>query len=149
MKLGAMAMKGCSVFLKTPALLEPHHEIVWCHIQDTHCGGPYPFTEVQSVYSTTPADWASLNSEFSFWQFGCRTKTKEPSLLYYLPIAGERIIEFPSVLALCEMQSTSSRIWTCSAVSNSYDGNHYTTGTSKMFVNKWLLLSNRNSCLES
>ena len=26
--LGAMAMKGCSVFPKAPALLEPHHQIV-------------------------------------------------------------------------------------------------------------------------
>ena len=31
--LGAMAMKGCSVFPKTPALLEPHHQIVYSHIQ--------------------------------------------------------------------------------------------------------------------
>ena len=31
---------------------------------------------------------------------------------------------------LCEMQSVSSRIWTRVAVSNSYDDNHHTTGTS-------------------
>ena len=31
---------------------------------------------------------------------------------------------------LCEMQSVSSRIWTCVAVSISNDDNHYTTGTS-------------------
>ena len=29
------------------------------------------------------------------------------------------------------MQSVSSRIWTRIVVSNSYDDNHYTTGTSK------------------
>ena len=34
--LGAMAMKECSVFSKTPPFLEPHHQIVQCHIQDTH-----------------------------------------------------------------------------------------------------------------
>ena len=28
------------------------------------------------------------------------------------------------------MQSASSRIWTCVAMSISYDDNHYTTGTS-------------------
>ena len=33
--LGAMAMKGYSKFPKAPALLEPHHQIVLCHIQDT------------------------------------------------------------------------------------------------------------------
>ena len=58
---------------------------------------------------------------------------EEPSLPYYLPIAGGRIIEFipfPRVLVQCEMQSVSSRIWTRVAVSISYDDNHYTTGTS-------------------
>ena len=70
-----------------------------------------------------------LNSEFSF----CHTKAKEPSLSYYLPRAGGRIIRFipsPRVLVLCEMQSVSSRIWTRVAVSISYDDNDYTTGTS-------------------
>ena len=33
--LVAMAMKGYSVFPKAPALLELHHQIVSCHIQDT------------------------------------------------------------------------------------------------------------------
>ena len=74
-----------------------------------------------------------FNSEFSFSETSCLTKAEEPSLSYYLPIAGGRIIRFipfPRVLVLCEMQSVSSRIWTRVAVSNSYDDNHYTTGTS-------------------
>ena len=29
-----MAMKGCSTFPKPPALLESHHQIVLCHIQN-------------------------------------------------------------------------------------------------------------------
>ena len=73
-----------------------------------------------------------LNSEFSFSLASCLTKTEEPSLPYYLPIAGGRIIGFillPRVLVLCEMQSASSRIWTRVAVSISYDDNHYTMGT--------------------
>ena len=37
--LAAMAMKGCSIFPKAPALLEPHHQIVSCHIQDTRWWG--------------------------------------------------------------------------------------------------------------
>ena len=48
------------------------------------------------------------------------TKAEEPSLPYYLPLAGRRIIgfiPFPRVLVLCEMQSVSSRIWTRAAVS--------------------------------
>ena len=48
-----------------------------------------------------------LNLEFSFLT-SCLTKTEEPSLSNYLPIAGGRIIgfiPFPRVLVLCEMQS--------------------------------------------
>ena len=72
-----------------------------------------------------------LNSEYSFSLTSCLSKAEEPSLSYYLLIAGGRIIgfiPFPRVLVLCEMQSVSSRIWTCVTVSISYDGNHYTTG---------------------
>ena len=60
---------------------------------------------------------------------------EEPSLSYYLPIAGGRIIgfiPFPRVLVLCEMQSVSSRIWTRIAVFISYGDNDYTTGTSSL-----------------
>ena len=49
-----------------------------------------------------------FNSEFSFSYTSCLTKAEEPSLPYYLPIAGGRIIGFipiPRVLVLCEMQS--------------------------------------------
>ena len=75
----------------------------------------------------------SVNSEFSFSKTSCLTKAEEPSLPYYLPIAGRSIIEFIPflrVLVLCEMKSTSSRIWTSVTVSISYNDNHYTTGTS-------------------
>ena len=83
-----------------------------------------------------------LNSEFSFTKElpspgVAFTKAEGPSLPYYLPIAGGRIIgfiPFPRVLVLCEMQSVSSRIWTRVAVSISYDDNHYTTGTSAINV---------------
>ena len=48
---------------------------------------------------------AGLNPEFSFSQTSCLAKAEEPSLSYYLPIAGGRIfgfIPFPRVLVLCE-----------------------------------------------
>ena len=70
-----------------------------------------------------------LNSEFSFSYTSCLTKAEEPSLPYYLPIAGGRIIgfiPFPRVLVICEMQSVLYRIWTRVAVFISYDDNHYT-----------------------
>ena len=60
----------------------------------------------------------------------CLTKAEEPSLSYYLPIAGGRIIGFIPFLVLREMQSFLSRIWTWVAVFISYDDNYYTTGTS-------------------
>ena len=37
-----------------PGLLEPHHQIVLCHIQDTCWGASYPSAEKQLVYSTVP-----------------------------------------------------------------------------------------------
>ena len=73
-----------------------------------------------------------LNSEFSFSETIGLTKAEEPSLPFYLPIAGGRIIEFipfPGVLVLCEMQLVTSKIWTRVAVSISYNDQHYTTGT--------------------
>ena len=79
----------------------------------------------------------SLNSEFSFSYTRCLTKAEEPSLPYYLLIAGGRIIgfiPFPMVLVLCEMQSVLSRIWTRVAVSISYHDIHYTASTSLMPV---------------
>ena len=54
-----------------------------------------------------------LNSEFSFSETSVLIKAEEPSLPYYLPIAGGGItgfIPFPRVLVLCEMQSVSSKI---------------------------------------
>ena len=83
--------------------------------------------DTRSIFKRSLTVW---NLEFSF------TKAEEPSLSYYLPIDGGRIIgfiPFPRVLVLCEMQSVSSRIWTRVAVSISYDDNHYTTGTSFKF----------------
>ena len=71
-----------------------------------------------------------LNSEFSFSSTSCLTKAEEPSLPYYLPIAGGRIIgfiPFPRVLVLCEMQFVSSRIWTRVTVSISNDNQIYPT----------------------
>ena len=38
--------------------------------------------------------FTGLNSEFSFSLTSCQTKAKQPSLPYYLPIGGRRIIEF-------------------------------------------------------
>ena len=68
-----------------------------------------------------------MNSEFSFSWTSCLTKAEEPSLPYYLPIAGGRIIGF---IPFPNVKCNQSRIWTRVAVSNSCDDNHYTTGFS-------------------
>ena len=71
-----------------------------------------------------------LNSEFSFLT-NCLTKDEEPSLPYYLPIAGGRIIgfiPFPRVLVQSR-PGFETRV----TVSISYDDNHYTTGTSCIY----------------
>ena len=99
--------------------------------------------DTRSIFQQSPT---VLNSEFSFSLTSCLTKAEEFSLPYYLPIAGGRIIgfiPFPRVLVLCEMQSASSRIWTCVAVFISYDNNHYTMGTSKSIVVEYWVLLNR------
>ena len=78
-----------------------------------------------------------FNSEISFSKTSCLTKAEEPSLSYYLAVAGGRIIgfiPFPNVLVICEMESASSRIWTRATVSISYDDNHYTTGTTSVLI---------------
>ena len=91
----------------------------------------------QAGYDT----WSIFNAEFNrFWiqsfpspRLVASHKAEEPSLPYYLPIAGGRIIgfiPFPRVLVLCEMLSVRSRIWTRVSVSISCDDNHYTTNTS-------------------
>ena len=40
--IGMIAMKEYSTFPKDPALLDPHHQIVYCHIQDIHWGSLTP-----------------------------------------------------------------------------------------------------------
>ena len=52
--LGAMAMKGCSAFPKSPASLEPPIRL-FSVISRILIGC---LTEVQSVYSAAAADWA-------------------------------------------------------------------------------------------
>ena len=63
-----------------------------------------------SVFKQTLTRMNSVFVLFCF-QAGCLTKVKEPSLSYYLPSDAGGIlgfILFPRVLALCEMQTTSS-----------------------------------------
>ena len=59
----AMAMKGYSVFPKASASMEPHQQIVQCHIHDSHGGVSYLSAETQSVYFIAPADWAQVSLE--------------------------------------------------------------------------------------
>ena len=57
---GAMAMEGYSGFLKVPASLETQHQLFQCYIRTLIGVGSYPTAELQSVYSTAPADWARI-----------------------------------------------------------------------------------------
>ena len=54
---GAVAMKGCSAFSKTPASLEPQHQIVQYHIQETRWVLPLCRGAVSVVYN--PSDFAT------------------------------------------------------------------------------------------
>ena len=54
--------------------------------------------------------WTGLNLEFSFSKTSCLSKAKEPSLPYYLPIAGERIIGFISSSVVCQTREPSRNL---------------------------------------
>ena len=62
-----MAIKGYSAFPKAQALQEPHHQIVQYpgHSSEETC----PSAEMQSIYSTSPADWANGSVVFLFLYF--------------------------------------------------------------------------------
>ena len=53
--LGAMTMKGYYIFPKTLGL-EPHHQIVYCHIKTLLEWGSYSSAEMHSVYSSAPGN---------------------------------------------------------------------------------------------
>ena len=54
-----MSMKEYSDFPKALALLEPHHRIVECHIQDTRWKESYSSAEKQLVHSLSPAHYTN------------------------------------------------------------------------------------------
>ena len=73
---------------------------------------------------------SGFNSEFYF-KMSCRSKFKDLSLL----IAGGRIVRFmpfPMLLALYEMQTSSTRIWTRYLRSIAYNNNHFITNASNI-----------------
>ena len=79
--LWAMAMKGYSVFPKTPALdylvSYPGHSL----------GGSYPSAEVESVYSTAPVDWAIHRVKcqtvlFQIIQFNVSTQFRHQNIYF-------------------------------------------------------------------
>ena len=68
-------------------------------------------TVTRSIFKRSLKFWDSV---FSFL-IGCLTKAEEPSLPYYFTHSRRRVrefIPFSRVLALCEIQSNLSRIWT-------------------------------------
>ena len=82
-----------------------------------------------------------LNSEFSFSKTSNHTKVEESTLPYYLPTAVHKlvgVISFPRVLALCVMQTTTTRIWI--QVTKSYKDNRYIMSASlNQQVYKWIV----------
>ncbi len=84
--LGAMAMKGHSEFPKAPALLELHHQIVYCHIQDTPGGGVLPLCRcaVSVFYSPSRLDKA-VNVSLQASTLGKLMNLCLVSLVTYIP----------------------------------------------------------------
>ena len=79
-----MAMKGYSAFPKAPTLLESHHLIVSCHIQDTRSVGVgvvLPLCREAVGDSTAPADltnlwWTAINKLSIIWKSDLTDKIK-------------------------------------------------------------------------
>ena len=70
--LGKIAVEEYFAFSKTLVFLEPHHQIVKCHMLDNHGGGSYSFAETKLVYSTpAPANWAIQELEKVEQMWGC------------------------------------------------------------------------------
>ena len=61
--LGAMSIKGYSAFPKAPALLKPHYQIVFCHIQHIH--------------------WGSLTSLQKYSQRILQAQPTEPAVIWF------------------------------------------------------------------
>ena len=57
---GVMAIRRYSTFPKAPVLLVPHHQIVLCHIPDTHWESLTLSTKMQSMYFAAPADFGII-----------------------------------------------------------------------------------------
>ena len=94
------------------------------------------------IYPTPPLGQDMTQGQFlsgvqQVWiqSFPSPRLAEEPSVPYYLPIAGGRIIgfiPFPRVLVQCEMHSVQD-LNSCEPC----DDNHYTTGTS---IPQWLVM---------
>ena len=117
-------------------------------LKDINFKGTLSIMVIVCIYPTPPGSGArlifkrsltGLKSEFSFSLMGYHIKVEEHSLLCYLPIAGGRIVGFilfPRALALCEMQTVLSRIWTHISEFIFYYGNRYTTNSCKIVIVK-------------
>ena len=67
MDQGAMAMNGHFALTKAQALLEPHHQIVLCHIQDIRWRGLTPMKNcIWCILQPQPTglDWSVLERIF-------------------------------------------------------------------------------------
>ena len=89
--LGVIAIKAYSAFPKGPALLELHHQIVYCHISMTLIAGEgsYSFVEMLLMYSVASAYWA-------------KNRVREGShpmyLCFLLFLCGDSFSQFPNTL---------------------------------------------------
>ena len=111
-ELRMMAMKWYSAYPKAPALLEPHHQIVYSQIQDTGRRGSYPF---ELVYSTAPTDWAT---EWTWEPWQWRGTPHSPKLQYYLNLTISLFSVISKTLVLPFSKEAVSVFYTASWLGN-------------------------------
>ena len=76
-------MKAYSAFLKTPALLEPHYQIVWCHIRETGSTGCTPLQRSSRCILQPHSCLCNFCDSFIPWQ-QARFEDSSTSWIYSL-----------------------------------------------------------------
>ena len=77
---------------------------------------PHVVSCAGTAWQNLSLSWSTtgFNLESSFYQTSCSYKAKEPSLPYYLPMAGGKIVGsilFPGIIVLCEIPTGLFRNW--------------------------------------
>ena len=118
--LGAMTIKGYSAFPKTPALLEPHHQIAYCH---TLFGGVLPLCRGAVCVFYSPSrlsNFCELNyNDQKIWQtFACNIRKRWTAVSTVLSLIISVYPDLPHWRSIQQPQNAEPKLYN--------DGNNLT-----------------------